>query len=61
MENENEVTESESISSHISTLPYSKTSVYETSSNCQPFNAMILSKMRFSIRFKKIILNLSIM
>ena len=35
--NENEVTESEPISSDISTSPASNSSVHETSSNCQPF------------------------
>ena len=34
--NENEVTESQSISSDISTSPPSNISVHETSSNCQP-------------------------
>ena len=34
--NESEVTESQSISSDISTSPPSNTSVHETSSNCQP-------------------------
>ena len=57
--NENEVTESEPISSDISTSPHSNTSVHEIASPY--FDAMILSKMRFSIRFMKIMSNLSIL
>ena len=61
--NENKVTESEPITPDISTSPPSNISFHETSSNCQPLfrYAMILSKMRFSIRFMKIMSNLNIM